>query len=79
MQQTVTLEAQEWQQLVAIIAQSTGYLTVQKLFSQLQDQQAAQEGVNQFTGLQPGDLQRPSGDGLDLDPPAQHSRRVPRP
>ena len=37
-EKTVTLDDQEWQQLVAIIANATGYLTFQKLVTQLQQQ-----------------------------------------
>ena len=78
MSKTVTMEDQEWTQLVAIIANATGFQTVSKLFNQL----AAQEP--QQTPWQPGDdpgqLARevPSsmrGDGFDPDPPP---RRAPR-
>lgn len=33
---TVTLAESEWQQLVAILANATGYMTFQKLLNQLQ-------------------------------------------
>lgn len=33
---TVTLSESEWQQLVAILANATGYMTFQKLLNQLQ-------------------------------------------
>ena len=77
--QTVTLEANEWQSLIAILAQAQGpgvnWMAVnpllQKLTAQLQPQQVPQPATTPI--LQPGD-------GLDLDPPEvplQH-RRVPR-
>lgn len=53
-EKTVTLADPEWQQLVAIIANATGFVTFQKLLQQLQ----AQDGAS----LVPGD-------GLDPDPP----------
>ena len=62
MQKTVTLEEHEWQQLVAILAQSTGYLAMQKLFQQLQPPgEASQVPV--------------AGDGLDFDPPHRRQRQ----
>lgn len=54
-EKTVTLDAQEWQQLVAILANATGYLALNKLVQQLQ----AQDGAVVV-----------KGDGLDPDPPA---------
>lgn len=39
---TVTMSDQEWQQLVAILANATGYLTFQKLVGQLQAQDGPQ-------------------------------------
>lgn len=52
---TVTLDDAEWQQLVAIIANATGFMTFQKLLQQLQAQ---------------GGRPVVPGDGLDPDPPA---------
>lgn len=51
---TVTLADQEWQQLVAILANATGYLTFQKLVGQLQ----AQDRPPSFKG-DGGDLPLP--------------------
>lgn len=64
---TVTLSDQEWQQLVGILAQATGYVTLNKLVGQLQ----AQDAPVPAPALKPGD-------GLDPDPPAELIRRVPR-
>lgn len=66
---TVTLSDQEWQQLVAILANATGYLTFQKLVGQLQAQDMPRGDVPK------GDVIR--GDGRDLDLP-ESLRRVPR-
>ena len=65
-EQTVTLTTQEWAQLVSIIANGTGYLTIQKLFQQLQAQTPQSQVV-------PQGMTQP-GDGLDLAPP-EHVRR----
>ena len=67
--QTVTLTDQEWNQLTAILANATGYLVLTKLFNQLQSQQQAPADW-------PAQVQK--ADGLDLEPPAQPVRRVPR-
>lgn len=67
--QTVVLTDQEWGQLVAIIAQATGYATFQKLVTQLQAQ-SPQAGLGNLPVSQ-------SGDGLDYDPEPP-ARRVPR-
>ena len=69
--QTVTLTDAEWNQLTAILANATGYLVLTKLFNQLQ----AQTGM---TGASLAAQQAMPGDGLDLEPPAQPVRRVPR-
>lgn len=58
---TVTLDDQEWQQLVAIIANATGFMTFQKLLGQLQAQDGTQPDVGSAVV---------KGDGLDPDPPA---------
>lgn len=55
---TVTLAEQEWQQLVAIIANGIGYVPFQKLVQQLQAQGAQSDGRSVVPG-----------DGLDPDPP----------
>lgn len=60
---TVTLSDQEWQQLVAILANATGYLTFQKLVGQLQAQD------------RPPPVR---GDGLDHDLP-ESLRRMTQP
>lgn len=56
---TVTLDDGEWQQLVAIIANATGFMTFQKLLGQLQAQDGAGRDVGSVV----------KGDGLDPDPP----------
>ena len=78
MAKTITLEDAEWQAIVAIIANATGFQTVSKLFNQLAAQEPQQTPWQPGDG--PGDLARdtPSsmrGDGFDPDPPP---RRVPR-
>lgn len=77
--QTVTLERQQWQQLIAILGMAQGpginWQTVNPLLmalgAQLQKQEAGVELPDKFPG-----------DGLDADPPdiglAQAARRVPR-
>ena len=59
MDQTVTLSDQEWGQLVAIIANATGYATFNKLVQQLQAQ--SQPMV--------------PGDGIDQEPPVRRVPR----
>lgn len=66
---TVILSDPEWQQLIAIIANATGYMTFQKLVQQLQAQDMPRGDVPR------GDV--PKGDGRDLDLP-ESLRRVPR-
>lgn len=66
-EKTVTLTDAEWQQLVAIIANATGWPTVNKVFTQLQAQDQT-VGPNPYDGLI-----KPNG--LDEDTP---HRRVPR-
>lgn len=51
MDKTVTLTDPEWQQLVAILANATGYLVLNKLIGQLQAQEP--------------EVVPPKGDGLD--------------
>lgn len=68
-EQTVVLKKNEWQQLVAILANATGWLTVNKLFQQLQTQDP---------GVMPPGFS-PPGDGVDSDAEVlMHQRRVPR-
>lgn len=55
---TVTLSDQDWQQLVAVIANAIGYVPFQRLVSQLQAQEGRQDGKGMPV----------KGDGLDLDP-----------
>ena len=73
--QTVTLSRQEWQQLVAVLANATGYVVMNKMFAQLQQQTDQAISPNEVAARSMG--QMPSGDGLDLDAPVAH-RRVPR-
>jgi hypothetical protein len=68
--QTVVLSEAEWQQLTAIIANATGFLTVSKLFQQLQAQSVPAPGLSQNANQQ----MPPPGDGLDLAP-QEHVRR----
>ena len=84
MAKTVTLEDQEWTQLVAIIANATGFQTVSKLFNQLaaQEQTANLDANYQVPQASASTVAQDyndfakatRGDGLDPDPP----RLVPR-
>lgn len=46
MDKTVTLADQEWQQIMAVLANATGFLTLQKMLGQLQAQDAPPQKGN---------------------------------